>query len=175
MLTINNIKYPAYFHSSGNGTVCFRDQFNGMWNSGRTCRNLTVDHFIEMHNAINPENSERKDYFYYSSIDCYDSIAKISDITKMMQSENFKPSRWKISSNNFAILKYTECKIENMPLGAKLIAIKNEGEWHDFSFTAKRIEINDDVICLLAHFGQGKSNPFTGEMNIKRGTMVRYK
>lgn len=183
MLTINDIKYPAYFHSHGNGTIRFEDRFNGKWDNGMTCYNLTVDHFIEMHNAINPENSERKDYFYYSPIDGY-SIAKISDITKMIQSEKFNPSGWKISgigkpftAEAFETIKLS--KVEDMPIGAKLLSIKNEdGSFDDVTFDVRRVEINVDIITLLSGYAGGyskKANSYGLELNIKRGTIVRYK
>ena len=69
-----------------------------------------------------------------------------------------------------------EGAIEKMPLGASIIGIKDDnGDWHDVSFPIKRIEVHDDLICLLAHHGSYKNNPFSAELNIKRGTMVKWK
>lgn len=69
-----------------------------------------------------------------------------------------------------------EGEIERMPLGASIIGIKDDnGDWQDVSFPIKRIEVHDDLICLLAHHGSYKDKAFSAELNIKRGTMVKWK
>lgn len=71
-----------------------------------------------------------------------------------------------------------ECAIEEMPLGAELIAINNGDEWDNFTFPVRRIEVSDDTITLLSGYAGGYSKigkSYAGEFNIKRGTKVRYR
>lgn len=39
----------------------------------------------------------------------------------------------------------------------------------------KTIEIHDDVVILLLHYGSAKNRAVAGEISIKRGTMVKWK
>lgn len=180
MLNINEIKFPIEFKVSCVGKIKFENKYKGFWHDDQTKPSgFSLEYFVNRHNRDNPKNEPGKDYHYIDASTVSD-IPRTADIMKMLQSDNFNPSGWKISKigkpfTTEAIDTIKISKIEDMPIGAKLIAIQNEGEWHDFRFTTKRIEIHDDVVCLLAHFGNGKNNPFVGEMNIKRGTMVRYK
>ena len=181
MLNINEIKFPIEFKVLGVGRIKFENKYRGFWHDDQTKPSVySLKSFVDKHNRDNPKNEPGKDYHYIDASTVSD-IPRTADIMKMLQSDNFNTSGWRILKDGFLSsgisgeINPKECKIEDMPIGAKLIAIQNEGEWHDFRFTTKRIEIHDDVICLLAHFGNGKSNPFAGEMNIKRGTMVRYK
>lgn len=66
-----------------------------------------------------------------------------------------------------------ECKIEDMPLAAKVMAVKvdsgDSGEWVDFYYVKNRIEIHDDIVTLL-----NSQRGFTAEVSFKRGTLVKW-
>lgn len=71
-------------------------------------------------------------------------------------------------------------KIENMPLGARLVgyyvdAFGETTELASFFLTVKpsRIEIHDDIITLLLSHGFKSGRP-TLEVSFKRGTMVEW-
>lgn len=87
------------------------------------------------------------------------------------------PGGWRIDKSAFAYQEIvTQGAIEDMPLGASIIGIRdNNGDWNDVSFPVKRIELHEDLICILAHHGSYKDKPFAAELNIKRGTMVKWK
>ncbi|QGF21206.1 hypothetical protein KMB89_gp07 [Citrobacter phage HCF1] len=150
---------PIEFNVNSIGKVRFENPDKGIWIGSGSETSFKLKYFVEKHNFLNKNNDKNKD-FYYIDASTVSDILRTADIMKMLQSDNFNPSGWKISSlgKPFTTEAFeTISKIEDMPIGAKLIAIQNEGEWHDFRFTTKRIEINDDVVCLLAHFGNGKT------------------
>lgn len=63
-----------------------------------------------------------------------------------------------------------QCKIEDMPVAAKVMAVKDAYEnWVDFYYVSNRMEIHDDIITLL-----NKQSGFTAEVSFKRGTMVKW-
>lgn len=63
-----------------------------------------------------------------------------------------------------------QCKIEDIPVAAKVMAVKDGYEnWVDFYYVSNRIEIHSDSITLL-----NKQNGFMAEVSFKRGTMVKW-
>lgn len=65
-----------------------------------------------------------------------------------------------------------------MPVGAMLLGVQREnGEWDELKFKPRRIEVHDDVICLLSGYAGGykSGNNYGAEINIKRGTNVKIK
>lgn len=67
--------------------------------------------------------------------------------------------------------------VEQMPVGATLHSIQREnGEWDELKFKPRRIEVHDDVICLLSGYASGykTGNNYGAEINIKRGTKIKY-
>ncbi|WDR21502.1 hypothetical protein PJM39_0009 [Salmonella phage vB_SenS_UTK0006] len=70
------------------------------------------------------------------------------------------------------------CNIEDMPVGATLLGVQREnGEWDELKFKPRRIEVHDDVICLLSGYAGGykRGNNYGAEININRGTNVKIK
>ena len=186
-LSLDNIKYPITFHTTGKSTIRYTSRDNGVYSDG-TKSELKVDFFVNGHNKFNPHNEEDKVY-YVEDITKHlfgetpfgggkTSIQKIigEEIHKAAV-EMKAPGGWRIDKSAFAYQEIvTQGSIEDMPLGASIIGIKDDnGDWHDVSFPIKRIEVLDDLICLLAHHGSYKNNPFSAELNIKRGTMVKWK
>lgn len=186
-LSVDNIKYPITFHTTGKSTIRYTSRDNGVYSDG-TKSELKVDFFVNGHNKFNPHNEDDKVYY-------------VEDITKHLFGETpfgggktsiqqiigeeihkaavkmKAPGGWRIDKSAFAYQEIvTQGAIEDMPLGASIIGIKEDnGEWQDVSFPIKQIEVHDDLICLLAHHGSHKGKAFAAELNIKRGTMVKWK
>ncbi|WP_312828124.1 hypothetical protein, partial [Escherichia coli] len=71
------------------------------------------------------------------------------------------------------ILQCTQ--IENMPVSATLKGVQlDDKSWFEITATPKAIEVHDDIITLLLHYGGFKHKTASGEISIKRGTLVRY-
>ena len=186
-LSVDNIKYPITFYTAGNSTIRFTSRDNGVYSDGQKSE-LKVDFFVNGHNKFNPHNEKDKVY-YVEDITKHlfgetpfgggkTSIQQIIDEEIHKAAVKMKaPGGWRIDKSAFAYQEIvTQGAIEDMPLGASIIGIKdNNGEWHDFSFPVKRIELHEDLICILAHHGSYKDKPFAAELNIKRGTMVKWK
>lgn len=88
---------------------------------------------------------------------------------------------WKIEGSIFKAAKpeikpSLQCsQIENMPLSATLKGVQISGySWVEITATPKTIEVHDDIITLLLHYGGFKNKTVSGEISIKRGTLVRY-
>ena len=183
-LSVDNIKYPITFHTNGNSTIRYTSRDNGVYSDG-TKSELKVDFFVNGHNKYNPHNEKDKIYYveditkhlfgdapigggksYFAQ--AIDNAAR--RIGEQIHSQTIKASGLVAQD----VVSYGA--IENMPLGASIIGIRdNNGDWHDVSFPVKRIELHEDMICILAHHGSYKDNPFSAELNIKRGTMVKWK
>lgn len=190
-LSVDNIKYPIVFHCGGS-TIRFTSRDNGVYSDGQKSE-LKVDFFVNGHNKFNPHN-ETGEVYYVEDITKHlfgetpfgggkTSIQQIigEEIHKAAV-EMKSPGGRKIDKSDLITIRSKiggveyEGVIEKMPLGASIIGIKDDnGDWHDFSFPIKHIEVHDDLICLLAHHGSYKKNPFSAELNIKRGTMVKWK
>ena len=163
-LSVDKIKYPIVFHTAGYSTIRYTSPDNGVYSNGQKS-NFKVDFFVDGHNEFNPHNE--KDKIYY-----------VEDITKHLFGETpFGGGKTSIDKSGLAHQEIvTQGAIENMPLGASIIGIRdNNGDWHDVSFPVKRIELHEDMICIMAHHGSYKDKPFAAELNIKRGTMVKWK
>lgn len=67
--------------------------------------------------------------------------------------------------------------VEQMPVGATLHYVQREdGEWEELKFKPRRIEVHDDIICLLSGYSgfSTKALNYSAEINIKRGTKIKY-
>lgn len=165
MLKLEEVKFPIKFISMGCGEITFASEDKGKWATGEVSE-LKLDWFIDMHNEVNKENSPNKDYYYIMSgnqnaYSLYDSWKIEGSIFKAAKPE-IKPS-----------LQCTQ--IENMPLSATLKGVQLDSEsWIDITATPKTIEVHDDVVILLLHYGSFKHKTVSGEISIKRGTLVRY-
>lgn len=68
-----------------------------------------------------------------------------------------------------------QCKIEHMPIGAKLLAFEVEGEMvKDVQIKPNYIEVDGEVITLMYRSGIGAGRGITSEIGIKAGTMIQY-
>ena len=87
------------------------------------------------------------------------------------------PGGWRIDESAFANQEIvTQGAIEDMPVAATLKGVRlDDGTWFEVTATPKTIEIHDDVVILLFHYGGYKNRTVAGEINIKRGTMVKWK
>lgn len=185
-LNVDNIKYPIVFHCGGS-TIRFTSRNNGVYSDGQKSE-LKVDFFVNGHNKFNPHNE--KDKVYY-----------VEDITKHLFGETpfgggktsiqqiigeeihkaavkmKAPGGWRIDKSAFAYQEIvTQGAIEHMPVAATLKGVQiADGAWFELTAKPKTIEIHDDVVILLLHYGSAKSRTVAGEISIKRGTMVKWK
>ena len=165
MLKLEDVKFPIKFISMGCGEITFASEDKGKWDTNEVSQ-LKLDWFINRHNEVNPENSAKKDYHYiisgsqdvYGKYDAWKTVRSILNAAK----PEIKPA-----------LQCTQ--IENMPLSATLKGVQLDGEsWIEIAATPKTIEVHDDVVILLLHYGSFKHKTVSGEISIKRGTLVRY-
>ena len=186
-LSVDNIKYPITFYTVGNSTIRFTSRDNGVYSDG-TKSELKVDFFVNGHNKFNPHNEEDKVYY-------------VEDITKHLFGETpfgggktsiqqiigeeihkaavkmKAPGGLRIDKSAFAYQEIvTQGAIEDMPVAATLKGVQLEdGAWFELTAKPKTIEIHDDVVILLLHYGSAKNRTVAGEISIKRGTMVKWK
>lgn len=186
-LSLDNIKYPITFHTTGKSTIRYTSRDNGVYSDG-TKSGLKVDFFVNGHNKFNPHNEEDKVY-------CVEDITKHlfgetpfgggkTSIQKNIGEEIHKavaemkaPGGWRIDKSAFANQEIvTQGAIEDMPVAATLKGVRlDDGTWYELTATPKTIEIHDDVVILLLHYGGTKNRTVAGEISIKRGTMVKWK
>lgn len=190
-LNVDNIKYPITFRATGDSTITYTSRDNGVYSDGQKSE-LKVDFFVNGHNKFNPHN-KKGNVYYVEDIAKHlfgdapfgggkTSIQKIIGEEIHKAAVEMKLPGWKIDKSALITIRSKvggveyEGEIERMPLGASIIGIKDDnGDWQDVSFPIKRIEVHDDLICLLAHHGSYKGKAFAAELNIKRGTMVKWK
>lgn len=165
MLKLEDVKFPIKFISMGCGEITFTSEDKGTWATDEVSQ-LKLEWFIARHNEVNKENSPNKDYYYIMSdnqntYSLYDSWKIEGSIFKAAKPE-IKPSM--------------QCsQIENMPLSATIKGVQISGDsWVEITATPKTIEVHDDIITLLLHHGGFKHKTVSGEISIKRGTLVRY-
>lgn len=185
-LSVDNIKYPIVFNCGGS-TIRFTSRNNGVYSDGQKSE-LKVDFFVNGHNKFNPHNE--KDKVYY-----------VEDITKHLFGETpfgggktsiqqiigeeihkaavkmKAPGGWCIDKSGIAYQEIvTQGAIEDMPVAATLKGVQlDDGMWFEVTAKPKTIEIHDDVVILLLHYGSAKNRTVAGEISIKRGTMVKWK
>lgn len=186
-LSLDNIKYPITFRTTGKSTIRYTSRDNGVYSDG-TKSGLKVDFFVNGHNRYNPHNEEDKVY-YVEDITKHlfgetpfgggkTSIQKIiGDEIHKAAAEMKAPGGWRIDKSAFANQEIvTHGAIEDMPVAATLKGVRlDDGTWYEVTATPKTIEIHDDVVILLLHYGGYKNRTIAGEISIKRGTMVKWK
>ena len=146
MLKLEHVNFPITFNSHGNGEITFNTKDYGLWGDGEVST-IDLDHFIKQHNIKNPNNSRKKDYYYYS----------------MSNEQN---------THNTSI-QYAP--IENMPIGATLKGVQLDVEsWLEITIEPKLIEVCEGVVKLTLHHGTIGNKAENREISIKRGTLVRY-
>ena len=165
MLKLEDVKFPIKFISLGCGEITFTSEDKGKWATDEVSQ-LKLDWFINRHNEVNPENSAKKDYHYIisGSQDVYGKY------------DGWKTDRSIFHHTKPEIKPMLQCtQIENMPLSATLKGVQIDSEsWTEITATPKTIEVHDDVVILLLHYGSFKHKTVSGEISIKRGTLVRY-
>lgn len=186
-LSVDNIKYPITFHTTGKSTIRYTSRDNGVYSNGQKS-GFKVDFFVNGHNKYNPHNEKDKIY-YVEDITKHlfgetpfgggkTSIQKIigEEIHKAA-AEMKAPGGWRIDKSAFAYQEIvTQGAIEDMPVAATLKGVRlDDGTWYELTATPKTIEIHDDVVILLLHYGGTKNRTVAGEISIKRGTMVKWK
>ena len=183
-LSVDNIKYPITFYTVGNSTIRFTSRDNGVYSDGQKSE-LKVDFFVNGHNKFNPHNEKDKVYYveditkhlfgdapigggksYFAQ--AIDNAAR--RIGEQIHSQTIK------ASGLVAQDLVSQSAIEDMPVAATLKGVQLEdGAWHELTAKPKTIEIHDDVVILLLHYGSAKNRTVSGEISIKRGTMVKWK
>lgn len=182
-LSVDNIKYPIVFHCGGS-TIRFTSRDNGVYSDGQKSE-LKVDFFVNGHNKFNPHNEKDKVYYveditkhlfgdapigggksYFAQ--AIDNAAR--RIGEQIHSQTIK------ASGLVAQDVVSQGAIEYMPVAATLKGVQlDDGMWFEVTAKPKTIEIHDDVVILLLHYGSTKNRTVAGEISIKRGTMVKWK
>lgn len=150
MLNINEINFPITFNTGMAGKISFaNDQDGGIWDNGEKS-DFKLSYFVKQHNHYNIHNKVGARYHY----------------------EMAEPRR---EQNDH--VDALHCNIEDMPVGATILAIKRNAEgWDDVTFTPRRIEVHDDTITLLSGYaGFNGHASYSLELSIKRGTKVKYR
>ncbi|URC25604.1 hypothetical protein [Escherichia phage EC167] len=183
-LSLDNIKYPIVFRADGNSTIRYTSPDNGVYSDGQKSE-LKVDFFVNGHNRHNPHNEKDKVYYveditkhlfgdapigggkpYFAQ--AIDNAAR--RIGEQIHSQTIK------ASVLVAQDVVSKSAIEDMPVAATLKGVQlDDGVWFEVTATPKTIEIHDDVVILLLHYGGYKNRTVAGEISIKRGTMVKWK
>ena len=185
-LSVDNIKYPITFHTTGKSTIRYTSRDNGVYGDGQKSE-LKVDFFVNAHNDFNPHNEKDKVY-YVEDITKHlfgdapigggkTSIQQIIDEQIRKASVEMKaPVGWSIDKSSLAHQEIvTQGAIEDMPLSATLKGVQlDDGSWYELTAKPKTIEIHDDVVILLLHYGGAKNRTVAGEISIKRRTMVKW-
>lgn len=183
-LSVDNIKYPITFHTPGNSKIRYTSPDNGTYESGlRSSHN--VDYFVFLHNMVNPHNEKDKVYYVENITKHLFSDAPIGGgksyfaqaidnaarrIGEQIHSQTIK------ASGLVAQDLVSHGAIEDMPVAATLKGVQlDDGMWFELTAKPKTIEIHDDVVILLLHYGSAKNRTVAGEISIKRGTMVKWK
>lgn len=182
-LNVYNIKYPIVFHCGGS-TIRFTSRDNGVYSDSQKSE-LKVDFFVNGHNKFNPHNEKDKVYYVEDITKHLFSDAPIGGgksyfaqaidnaarrIGEQIHSQTIK------ASGLVAQDLVSQSAIEDMPVAATLKGVQLEdGAWYELTAEPKTIEIHDDVVILLLHYGSAKNRTVSGEISIKRGTMVKWK
>lgn len=191
MLKLEDIRYPITFHSIGVGSVTFSSPTDGIYTYGRKkgeSVSYNVSYYINRHN----------DHYHKNGDYAYDMPAKPerkidesgfaivsqqnADPFSISMSGNFKASEWPYETINrdpnvglncrCAILKLDNtCNIEDMPIGAQLLAVNIGERWVDTKIIADTIAINGNEFVLTKKTGEVSSL----SVCVKRGIMVKYK
>ncbi|QKL16931.1 hypothetical protein H1N96_gp08 [Escherichia phage PGN590] len=182
-LDVDNIKYPITFRSAGNSTIRYTSRDNGVYSDGQKSE-LKVDFFVNGHNKYNPHNEKDKIY-YVEDITKHlfgdapigggkSHIAQAIDNAARRIGEQIHSQ----TINGHGIVArnlVSQSAIEDMPLAATLKGVQlDDGIWYELTAKPKTIEIHDDVVILLLHYGGSKNRTVAGEISIKRGTMVKW-
>ncbi|EOJ0023719.1 hypothetical protein ACMZID_004355 [Salmonella enterica subsp. enterica serovar Brandenburg] len=184
MLSIEKINFPITFKNFANGkNITYHSEHgNGVWGDGWKS-SLSLKYFINLHNKHNQSNSNVLRYYYEMAEPRREQDDQV-DALQYLLSRGCELFIGDVKINNELIddpvKTETEsvCNIEDMPVGATLLAIQNDDEFEAITFTAKRVEIYDDVITLLSGYAGGsmqkRTQTYAAELNIKRGTLVKY-
>lgn len=183
MLSIEKINFPITFKFyQPDMQVTFTSKTRGEWKGGGIT-GFKLEYFVNKHNNKNPGNIPGKDGYYEIAEPRREQDDQV-DALQYLLSRGCELFIGDVKINNELIddpvKTETEsvCNIEDMPVGATLLAIQNDDEFEAITFTAKRVEIYDDVITLLSGYAGGsmpkRTQTYAAELNIKRGTLVKY-
>lgn len=158
MLKLNEIKFPVVFNTISCGKITCHSKDRATDSSFNECHPSIVGNLIELHNNHNPENIPSLPYYV-----------------------EYTSPGWKVGRAIFHSAKpeikptLQLAQIENMPLRATIKGVQlDDKSWLEITATPKTIEVHDDIITLLLHYGGFKHKTVSGEISIKRGTLVRY-
>lgn len=183
MLSIEKINFPITFKFyQPDMQVTFTSKTRGEWKDGGIT-GFKLEYFVNKHNNKNPDNIPGKDGYYEMAACGKEEKREYDDMLDALKYLNIKPGQVNLNGAVFTASVgakdyYYICNIEDMPVGATLLAIQNDDEFEVITFTAKRVEIYDDVITLLSGYAGGsmpkRTQTYAAELNIKRGTLVKY-
>lgn len=158
MLKLNDIQFPVTFTTVSCGKITCLSKDRVADSSLDEFHPSMVCTLIDLHNKHNPDNIKYLPYYVE-----YVGTA-------------LKTDRDILNSEDPEIKTAIQCtKIENMPLNATLKGVQlDDKSWFKITATPRTIEVHDDIVTLLLHHGGFKNKTVSGEISIKRGTLVRY-
>lgn len=183
MLIIEKINFPITFKFyQPDMQVTFTSKTRGEWEGGGIT-GFKLEYFVNKHNNKNPDNIPGKDWYYIMAACGKEEKREDNDLLDALHYLNIKHGQVNLNGAVFTVSVGSKdydyiCKVENMPVGAALLGIQREnGEWDELKFKPRRIEVHDDVICLLSGYSGGykSGNNYGAEINIKIGTNVKIK
>lgn len=158
MLKLNEIKFPVVFNTISCGKITCHSKDRATDSSLNECHPSIICTLIDLHNKHNPDNIPSLPYY----VEYFGSGWKTGQAIFHSAKPEIKP-----------MLQCTQ--IENMPLSATIKGVQISDEsWIEITATPKTIEVHDDVVILLLHYGSFKHKTVSGEISIKCGTLVRY-
>ena len=162
MLKLNEIKFPVVFNTISCGKITCHSKDRATDSSLNDCHPSIVCNLIDLHNKHNPDNISSLPYYVEYVGDGWSNRQVFFSYANKTDKPEIKPA--------------IQCtQIENMPLSATLKGVQLDSEsWLEITATPKTIEVHDDIVILLLHYGGYKHKTVAGEISIKRGTLVRY-
>lgn len=162
MLKLSEIKFPVAFTTISCGKITCHSKDRATDSSLNECHPSIVCNLIDLHNKHNPDNISSLPYYVEYVGSGWEAGWKVGRAIFHSSKPEIKPS--------------IQCsQIENMPLSATLKGVQiSSDSWVEITATPKTIEVHDDIITILLHHGGFKNKTVSGEISIKRGTLVRY-
>lgn len=167
MLNPSELRFPITVNSYGIGIFCIETMYSKVMMNGEL-QGTTIEQLFERNAKYNPNNKPEDDY-YVKELGGLDKQHDFSAAFGVKGDYSFISSAAIAGSPDAG-----ECAIEKMPIGASIMGYFDGDDFVKLAFTPKHIEVHDDVIILLLHYGAGSKSRVAGEVNLPRGTRIRF-
>lgn len=171
MIDLNELPnlYPITFRKKDGTMTTFTSLQIRASSTGERSGSFDAYDYAVCHNKLNPLNSPDLDFYLPPFVN-----GKVQRSVTNGRLEQSIQTEQAIGRGYRMTKKYIECAIEDMPIGFQIVGIqRDEEEWDELKIKVRRIEVHDDMIVLLTHYSMHGVG-YGAEVNIKRGTLVRY-